>query len=184
MSTTPVEPPEGHWWNVDVSGWEKLWLGITIFWAIMLFGWMAGWAYMGNQNPTGKTIRITNERFQEKVQSYQDRADEVEIDGTEYYVPPEDDIYIAGLRYGWAGLPVKLEAGKEYMVHMGSYDVQHGFSVRKQDTLSKQLSLQILPGYEWIVPMTFNEPGTYHVICNEFCGYGHSTMHSKFKVVE
>ncbi|MFB6347252.1 MAG: cytochrome C oxidase subunit II, partial [bacterium] len=34
------------------------------------------------------------------------------------------------------------------------------------------------------LPMTFYEPGTYHVVCNEFCGYGHRTMHGKFRVVE
>ena len=184
MSTTPVESPEGHWWNIEVGGYEKLWLGITIFWAVILFGWMAGWTYMGDQNPTGKTIRISNEQFQDKVRSYQKQANQVSINGVDHYVPSENDVYIAGLRYGWAGLPVRLKAGKEYRIHLGSYDVQHGLSIRKEDTLSKQLSLQILPGYEWIVPMTFHEPGTYHVICNEFCGFGHSTMHSTFEVVE
>ncbi|MDY6779558.1 MAG: cytochrome C oxidase subunit II, partial [Halobacteria archaeon] len=82
------------------------------------------------------------------------------------------------------GLPAVLEQGKEYKFHIGSYDVQHGFSVRKEDTLSKQMSLQILPGYEWVVPMKFDETGTYQVICNEFCGVGHRTMHSKFHVQE
>jgi cytochrome c oxidase subunit 2 len=32
--------------------------------------------------------------------------------------------------------------------------------------------------------MTFDEPGTYHVICNEFCGRGHNTMHGEFLVEE
>lgn len=181
MSTTPIEEPEGTWWNIEVGGYEKLWLGITVVWAVILFGWMAGWTYMGEQNPTGKTTRIKPDKYHEKVKNYQNRAKKTE-DG--FYVPPGNHVYLAGLRYGWAGLPVELKAGKQYMVHLGSYDVQHGFSVRKEDTLSKQLSLQILPGYEWVVPMKFNEPGTYHVICNEFCGYGHSTMHSKFRVVE
>ncbi|NIS35933.1 MAG: cytochrome C oxidase subunit II, partial [Actinobacteria bacterium] len=45
------------------------------------------------------------------------------------------------------------------------------------------LSLQVLPGYEWIIDMQFDEPGTYHVVCNEFCGEGHRTMHGAFEVV-
>jgi cytochrome c oxidase subunit 2 len=32
--------------------------------------------------------------------------------------------------------------------------------------------------------MTFEEPGTYHVICNEYCGQGHSGMHGKLIVRE
>jgi len=62
--------------------------------------------------------------------------------------------------------------------------VQHGFSVRPEDALSKQISLQLLPGYEWVLPMKFDEPGTYHVVCNEFCGVGHRTMHGTFIVEE
>jgi cytochrome c oxidase subunit 2 len=181
LSTTPLEEPEGNWWDIPVGGYEKLWLGITIVWAVMLFGWMAGWAYMGNQNPTGKTYRISAEDYKEKVNDYRDRAEETE-DG--FLKPPGEDVYVASRRYAWFGLPVELKAGKRYKFHLGSYDVQHGFSVRKEDVLSKQSSLQILPGYEWVLPMRFDEPGTYHVVCNEFCGYGHRTMHAKFRVVE
>ncbi len=180
MSTTPLEEPEGHWWNVPVHGYEKLWLGITIVWAVILFGWMAGWTYMGEQNPTGKTYKVSTAEFKNRVQSYikeADRTDEGQI------VPPGEDVYVAATRFAWIGLPVELKAGKEYKIHLGSYDVQHGFSVRKEDVLSKQSSLQVLPGYEWVIPMTFDEPGTYHVVCNEFCGFGHSTMHGKFRVV-
>jgi len=41
----------------------------------------------------------------------------------------------------------------------------------------------VFPGSEWVIPMTFDEPGTYHVVCNEFCGQGHRTMHGRFTVV-
>jgi cytochrome c oxidase subunit 2 len=181
LSTTPVEEPEGAWWNIEVGGYEKLWLGISIVWAIMLFGWMAGWSYMGEQNPIGKTYRISAKEYQKKLESYQERAGKTK---NGFLIPPKDHVYIAAKRYAWFGLPVQLKAGKEYMVHLGSYDVQHGFSVRLEDKLSKQLSLQILPGYEWVLPMKFDKPGTYQVVCNEFCGFGHSTMHTKFKVVE
>jgi heme/copper-type cytochrome/quinol oxidase subunit 2 len=60
--------------------------------------------------------------------------------------------------------------------------VQHGFSVRKWDALSKQMSHQMLTGYERLVPVQFDETGTYHLVCNEFCGTGHRTMHATFVV--
>jgi len=180
VTTTPLEEPEGNWWDIPVNGYEKLWLGISIVWAIMLFGWMAGWTYVGAQNPVGKTYRVSPEAFKQRVLNYVRRAERTE-DG--FLIPPGKDVYVAGTRFAWVGLPVRLQAGREYDIHLGSYDVQHGFSVRKEDVLSKQSSLQVLPGYEWILPMTFDEPGTYHVICNEFCGFGHSTMHGRFQVV-
>ena len=174
----PLDSPDGDWWDRDVNRRETIWLGISGAWAAVLFGWMAGWTQVGDQNPTGPTTKVETDEFQSTVQAYKEEATETD----QGLVPPEEDVYVGAMRYAWDGLPVVLETGTEYDFHIGSYDVQHGFSVRKEDTLSKQLSLQVLPGYEWVVPMQFDEPGTYHVVCNEFCGTGHRTMHGKFIV--
>lgn len=179
---SPLEEPEGDWWNRDVNRRETIWLGIAGGWAAILFGWMAGWTRLGEQNPVGPTHEVSTDEYQQSVSQYEEAAGETQIDGESVLVPPGDDVYVGAMRYGWDGLPVRLDAGTEYKFHLGSYDVQHGFSVRKGDTLSKQMSLQVLPGYEWVVPMQFDEPGTYHVVCNEFCGVGHRTMHGKFYV--
>jgi len=175
---SPIESPDGNWWDEDVNRRETIWLGISGAWAAVLFGWMAGWTRLGDQNPTGPTTEVSTEAFRETVAAYKEAATETDRG----LVPSGTDVYVAGGRYFWDGLPVVLEAGTEYDFHISSYDVQHGFSVRKEEALSKQMSLQVLPGYEWVVPMTFDEPGTYHVVCNEFCGTGHRTMHGKFYV--
>ena len=176
---SPLDPPEDGWWNETVNRRETIWIGLSGIWATTLFGWMIGWTRFGDQNQVGETTRLSTDRYQEKVASYKEEAT-----GTDRgIVPPGTDVYVGAMRYNWDGLPAVLEAGTEYTFHLGSYDVQHGFSVRKADTLSKQLSLQVLPGYEWEVPMRFDETGTYHVVCNEFCGNGHRTMHGRFEVV-
>jgi halocyanin-like protein len=175
---SPLEGPDGNWWDEKVNRRETIWLGISGAWALGLFGWMSGWTQFGNQNPIGESLDVSTEQFQEKVTDYKSRAGAAEAG----LVPPGTDIYVGAARYAFDGLPVVLEKGTEYTFHLGTYDVQHGFSVRLEDTLSKQMSLQMLPGYEWLVPMSFDETGTYHVVCNEFCGEGHRTMHSTFEV--
>ncbi|MFB6361633.1 MAG: cytochrome C oxidase subunit II [Halobacteriales archaeon] len=177
---SPLEEPEGNWWNEKVNRRETIWLGISAAWAAMLFGWMAGWTQFGEQNQTGQTFQVPPDAYADKVDAFKEAAEETEAG----LVPDGSDVYIGAFRYGWDGLPFVLEAGREYQFHLGSYDVQHGFSVRQEDTLSKQMTLQVLPGYEWILDMSFDEPGTYHVVCNEFCGEGHRTMHGTFEVVE
>jgi cytochrome c oxidase subunit 2 len=176
---SPLDEPEGNWWNETVNRRETLWLGLSATWAAVLFGWMAGWARLGGQNQTGETTRVGAEAYAEKVGAFKEAAEDTDRG----LVPAGSDVYIGAFRYGWDGLPIVLEAGQEYQFHLGSYDVQHGFSVRKEETLSKQLTLQVLPGYEWVLDMTFDEPGTYHVVCNEFCGEGHRSMHGRFEVV-
>ncbi|WP_336002816.1 plastocyanin/azurin family copper-binding protein [Halorientalis halophila] len=177
---SPLDTPDDDWWNEKINRRETIWLGLSGAWAVTLFGWMAGWMQFGDQNQVGETLRTPTDAFQSKVTEYKANAGSVEAG----LVPPENHVYIGAVRYAFDGLPVVLEAGTEYVFHLGTYDVQHGFSVRKEDTLSKQLSLQMLPGYEWKVPMQFDETGTYHVVCNEFCGTGHRTMHGSFEVRE
>jgi cytochrome c oxidase subunit 2 len=179
--TSPLKPPEGNWWDQNVNRRESIWLGLSGLWSILIFGWMSGYTRFGEQNPIGETRKTSPEAFQQKVSSYMSEADETE-DGS--IIPPGDDVFIAGLQWNWMGTPVTLETGREYRIHLSSLDVQHGFSIRPEDALSKQMNFQILPDYEWILPMEFDDPGTYHVICNEFCGQGHRTMHGRVEVVE
>lgn len=170
---TPLKPPDGNWWDQAVNRREAIWLGIAGAWSLGIFGWMSAYTRFGDQNPIGETYEVSSERFREKVQAYKEEAEETERG----IVPPGDDVYIAALRFDWDGLPVVLEADREYDIHFGAYDVQHGFSIRPEETLSQQINLQIFPDHEWVVPMTFEKPDTYHVICNEFCGEGHRSMH-------
>jgi cytochrome c oxidase subunit 2 len=177
--SSPIRSPEGVWWNWPVSRSEKVWLWLAGITAVILFVWMFVWMYAGDQNPTGETYRTSPERFEEKMAEYRERATATERG----LRPAGEDVYVAGVQWAWDGLPVVLEAGKRYMLHLSSYDVQHGFSVRPGSELWKQINLQVLPGYEWVVPVRFEIPGTYYVVCNEFCGVNHRAMTGTFHVV-
>lgn len=181
---SPLESPDGNWWNRDVNRRETIWLGLSGAWALSLFGWMLGWTRAGNQNQIGPTYEVSPDEYQTKVNEYKTTAGTLGVDGEQLLVPPGDDVYIGAFQWAWDGLPALLQPRKTYKFHLGSYDVQHGFSVRQENNLSQQISLQVLPGYEWVLEMSFDDPGTYHVICNEFCGTGHRTMHGKFLVRE
>jgi len=176
----PLDPPEGNWWDEPVDRRESMWLGIAGAWSLVIFGWMSAFTQFGDQNPIGETFDVDSAAFESRVQEYKEAAGETDAG----FVPPGDDVYIGAQRFNWDGLPVVLEANREYDLHLGSYDVQHGFSVRPEESLSQQINLQVFPDTEWVVPMSFDDPGTYHVICNEFCGVGHRSMHGEFVVRE
>ena len=175
---SPIESPDDDWWDHPLNRREAIWLGIAGAWSLGIFAWMAGFTQFGDQNPVGDTYQVTPDEFRETVEAYIEESEE----GEEGIIPPGDEVYIAGARFHWDGLPVELEAGREYQLHLGAYDVQHGFSVRPEGSLSQQINLQIFPDREWVVPMTFEDPGTYRVICNEFCGPGHNGMQGRFIV--
>lgn len=176
----PLDEPEGNWWDEPVNRRETMWLGIAGAFSLGIFGWMSGYTRFGDQNPVGETYRVDEDEFRDTVREYQDEAEETD----KGIIPPDDSVYVVGERFSWHGLPVVLEKGKEYDFHLSAFDVQHGFNIRPEGTMSKQINLQLLPGKEWVVPMTFDEADTYHVICNEFCGEGHNGMHGVIHVEE
>lgn len=178
--SSPVESPGGIWWNVRLSRQERSWVGIAVVTAIILFAWMLGWRELGAQNPTGPTFRIEPAEFQAKVEAYLESAERTE----EGILPPGEDVYIGARQWTWSGLPVVLEVGKRYRFHLSSFDVQHGFGLHRRDHLIEQFNLQMLPGYEWVMPIKFKHAGIYDIQCNEFCGVGHRVMHGQIVVKE
>lgn len=176
--SSPLHSPEGNWWIVRASVLEKAWIRISIVWCLILFASMIVWASYGKQNQHGPTYRVSTTEFIQKVQDFKKAGTQTD----EGIIPADEHVYVAAARFSFDGFPVVLKAGKQYQIHMSSYDVQHGLSIRPEHALSKQMSLQLLPGYEWVLPMKFDEPGVYHVVCNEFCGVGHRTMHGSFIV--
>jgi cytochrome c oxidase subunit 2 len=179
--SSPLDRPDGNWWDQNVNRRESIWLGLSGIWSVLIFGWMTAYTQVGEQNPIGETREVEASEFQAAMADYREAGEETD-DGT--LIPGGTDVYIAGVRFNWQGTPVQLEAGTEYDIHLSSYDVQHGFSIRPEAAVSKNMNLQVLPGYEWLLPMEFEDPGTYHIICNEFCGVGHRTMHGTIEVVE
>ena len=181
---SPLDPPEGNWWDRNVNRRETIWLAISGGWGVSMFGWMMGWMDFGKQNQTGPTTRTSPKRYRQKVQAYKQKANHTRLHGTDVLVPRGNDVYIGAYQWSWDGLPMVIEAGTSYTFHLSSYDVQHGFSVRRASNLSQQVTLQVLPDYEWANEMQFHEPGTFEVVCNEYCGVGHSAMHGVFYVVD
>ncbi|MFB6111853.1 MAG: hypothetical protein ABEJ35_04880 [Halobacteriaceae archaeon] len=88
---SPLESPDGHWWDREVNRRETIWLGLTGTWAAVLFGWMVGWTQVGGQNQIGPTYKVSPAEFQDKVSSFKDDAGTRTIDGTEALVPPATD---------------------------------------------------------------------------------------------
>ena len=88
-----------------------------------------------------------------------------------------DDGLIARQFEWWPIL--ELENGKQYRFHIGSTDVQHGFSLQPVN-----INLQIHPGYEMVLTAEPNKTGEFPIICNEYCGLGHHLMVGRVNVVE
>ncbi len=82
----------------------------------------------------------------------------------------------------WAvDAPAGIRAGIPVEFRVTSTDVNHGFGVYDPGgTLLFQG--QVIPGRIQRLVHTFDDPGTYEVLCLEFCGAKHHEMVTTFEV--
>ena len=76
---------------------------------------------------------------------------------------------------------MELPVGQVVEFRVRSKDVTHGFGVYN-DNYELVTQTQAMPGYVNVLRWVFNEPGTYHVLCLEYCGMSHHNMSSSFIV--
>ena len=85
-------------------------------------------------------------------------------------------VKLTAQRFQFTPNEVHLKAGQPVTFELTSMDVKHGF-------FSRPLKLDALipPGKVTEVTITPRQPGTYTVICDNFCGSGHGGK--KMKIV-
>jgi cytochrome c oxidase subunit 2 len=153
---------------------EKVFLWLVILSVVFMTVFSIGWLYWGNQNVPTKTEVVDPKEYAALVNEFaaKYRAD----DGT-VWVPPGEDAYILAYRFGWTPELV-LQEDTKYTIWLSSSDVLHGFSI-----VGQNLNLQVAPKHGFGAQLTPDEPGTYRIICNEYCGLSHQEMVSSLTVV-
>jgi len=72
---------------------------------------------------------------------------------------------------------ITVAAGTEVTFYVTSPDVVHGFFVEGTD-----VNLMVIPGWVSSASHRFTTPGTYLLLCNEFCGVDHHFMYGSIEV--
>jgi cytochrome c oxidase subunit 2 len=75
-----------------------------------------------------------------------------------------------------------IRAGEPVEFRLTATDVNHGFGVYTEDDVFV-LQAQVVPDYETTVVHTFDDPGTYKILCLEYCGLNHHGMVGQFEVI-
>ena len=179
----PLMPPEPHnWWDIPLGGYEKVWLSIVVVLGLGMFTMMPLWHVFGAQNSPTETYRVSPDSYWEKATKFAGAEGGLSKKTDTGIQPTGDDAYLGAMRFAWVPNTLVLEAGKPYRLHLSSRDVNHGFSIHRSGEPSQKANFQVVPGYEYVLSMTFTEPGTYDLVCQEYCGIGHQFMMGKILV--
>jgi cytochrome c oxidase subunit 2 len=76
----------------------------------------------------------------------------------------------------WSFTPAEVEvpAGAEVTFTLTTPDVIHGFHIE-----GTRVNMMLVPGQVTRNRYRFERPGEYAIICHEYCGVGHHTMHGR-----
>ena len=66
---------------------------------------------------------------------------------------------------------IVLPAGARTRFYLTSADVIHGYYIQ-----GTTVNIEVIPGQLAFFNYTFAKPGTYHVVCDEYCGINHQNM--------
>ncbi len=173
-----INSPTGVWWK-PANKQEKLWISIAFMWCLVLFAMMPLWHIKGGQNPSGIRAKVEPIEFAKRVGRFIEDYKVGEDNGYPVVEPPPgSDVYLIGRMWHWSPV-LKLKKDAEYILHLSSADVNHGFSL-----FPINVNIQVVPGYDYALRVTPNAAGEFRVICNEFCGIGHHMMVGKIVVEE
>ena len=167
---TGLDSPKGIWWKPAHKA-EKTWVVISFAWCMVLFAMMPLWHWKGGQNTSGIRRRTTPAAFYKRTTEFIQQYKVGDDRGMPIVAPPPGaDVYLAGMTFQWTPI-LKLQKGKEYILHLSSLDVNHGFSLYPIN-----INFQVVPGYDYGLRVTPTTAGDFRIICNEFCGIGHHAM--------
>lgn len=89
---------------------------------------------------------------------------------------------VVGQQWSWQVNPETVSAGSPVEFRVTSKDVNHGFAIYAPDGRI-ETQTQAMPGFSNKIVHTFTHPGTYAVMCLEYCGIGHAPMTAEIKVI-
>lgn len=87
-----------------------------------------------------------------------------------------------GYQWRWELSRNVVPVGQPIEFHVTADDVNHGFSLYDAD-LKLKAQTQAMPGVTNVLRYTFTAPGTYKVLCLEYCGLAHHNMTAEIQVV-
>lgn len=84
-----------------------------------------------------------------------------------------------GMTFAFLPPEIRVPAHRPVTFRLTSIDVTHGFEI-----VGTNGNTMLIPGYVSQFTTTFDTPGEYLIVCNEYCGQGHHTMSGKLIVEE
>ncbi|RDI45897.1 cytochrome c oxidase subunit II [Falsibacillus pallidus] len=151
--------------------YEKIWLSFGILSLILFLTIIGINAFGQNHTPAGGMMTIDPKKVDQTPPF--DHPGVVKLDDNRYQVA------IVGMAFGYKPSQIRVPAGKEIIFKVTSADVTHSFTI-----IHTKVNMMAVPGQINTKSYTFQKPGKYLILCNEYCGSGHQFMQTEIEVYQ
>lgn len=154
---------------MQVHVYERMVLGVTILVLVIAMAALGGSVVFGHIHLPSPVQRI-DPRFVREIPPFNSP-------GVREVGPGQYEA--AMLAQAWAFVPAEIQVprGATVKFRVASVDVTHGFLIENTN-----VNITLIPGQVSEAMATFRQPGTYLVICHEYCGTGHHGMFARVVV--
>ena len=148
---------------MEVDAYERRWMILTAATLAVLFLAVLVSAFALGITVPGVSGQVSPDRL--------DRTPPFDRPGLREVGPGRYEAYIIAHIWAYSPNEIRVPVGSTVRFYITSRDVVHGFRIQ-----GTYLNTMVIPGQVAELTYTFREPGTYLVVCHEYCGINHHTM--------
>ena len=158
---------------MHIHKYEKWWLvfgcaTLVAFLVILGIG-----AFHNGTHPNDSKLTINYEKVDEIAPFNNPGVHKVEGKDWDY------EVVIVASMFNYNPGVIEVPLGAKVKFIATTKDVIHGFQAA-----GTNINLMLEPGYISEYTAEMNKAGEFLIVCNEYCGTGHTMMHSMLKVVD
>ena len=153
---------------------EKIWMSVGTGSLIMFLVILGVSAVQAAHTPAASGIETINPEYvRDDARFAEPGLHESEDDEYDY------NLYFVASAFRYEPAEVEIPQGSRVKVQVVTTDVVHGFQV-----VNTNINLMVEPGLVSTYGANFDKTGEFLIVCNEYCGVGHTDMTSTIKVVD
>ena len=154
---------------MHIHRYERWWMTFGVAMLVLFMGAILFAAFIDDINPPSDTQAIDPTKIT-STPPFDHPGLRRKPDGTY-------EVYYVAQVFSFNPQTITVPAGAKVDFFVTSPDVVHGFEVAETD-----VNMMVVPGWVNETTHTFKKPGTYLIVCNEYCGIGHQNMAARIEV--
>lgn len=159
---------------MEVHHFEKLWTALAILLIVAFIGTVTYGA-------VGAGVTMVSDSGGQVDAANLDQHPQFGDPGVRQVGPDHYAVYIVSEQFQFrpgTNNPIRVPADTKITFYITTSDVTHGFNL-----VGTNVNVMVIPGQVSQISVTFDEPGSYGIVCHEYCGAGHHTMEGSLVVV-